>query len=123
MQSLYEYKSKTVQVLVLILVAGSFLISVPLISFADDRPGAIRDFNRPSSFNAGEIDYEDLERRTFYTRGTLDAVSDKAITIGDVPIDLAPDVRINCKVGMYVGIKVNDEGKAISCEPLDRPRR
>ncbi len=123
MKSLYKNRAITFPMLVFILAAGCFMTSVPFSCFADDSPAAIREIRRPPGFNSGEINFEDLERRTFYARGTLDAVNDKAICVGDKQIDLAPNAKVNCKVGMYVGIKINDEGKAVSCEPLARSRR
>lgn len=123
MKSLYKYRVITIRLLLFILVAGFFMTSVPFICFADDSPDAIRSIRRPPAFNSGEIDYEGLERRTFYTRGTLDAVNDKSICVGDKQIDLAPNAKIKCKIGMYVGIIINDEGKAISCEPLVRSQQ
>ncbi len=58
--------------------------------------------------------------RLFYRMGTLDALEDGWITVGDFAMRLAPDADLDhVKLGMYVGVEVNDEGKVSKVVPLD----
>jgi hypothetical protein len=103
--------------------AACFALSATSLVFAEDSGVGLRDVKAPAGFAADELDYEELERQAFYTRGTLDAVNKTSICVGDVPIKLAPRARIKCKVGTFVGIRINEDGEAVSCEPLGRSRR
>ena len=108
----------SVWALVLFAVMGC-LVSVNC--FADDADAGIKEFKKPPVFNSGEMDLENIEERMYKAMGIVDAINDKAISIGDVQYTIAPGARISCRVGSFVGIKVDDRGDVIACDPV-RPR-
>ncbi len=110
-----QNKSLSIWALILITVAGC-LVSVNC--FADGADAGIKEFKKPAAFNSGEMDLENIEARMYRATGIVDAITDKAIAIGDVQYTIAPGVRISCPVGSFVGIKVDDRGDVIACEPV-----
>lgn len=115
-----QKKTLSVWALVLVAVAGC-LVSVNC--FADDTDAGIKEFKKPTVFNTGEMDLNNIEERMYKARGIVDAVNEKAIVIGDIQYTISPGTPITCPVGAFVGIKVDDRGDVIACEktvPLTR---
>ena len=114
-----QNKSLSIWALILITVAGC-LVSANCL--ADNADAGIKEFKKPSVFNSGEMDLKNIEERMYRVRGVVDAVNDKSITIGDIQYTIAPRTHISCRVGAFVGLKLNDRGDVIACESVRLPQ-
>ena len=121
MLNFINHKGKMGLISLYLLAAGYMLISTPFISFAEDAP-AIKDINPPPVSSPAEMDLENIESQVFRATGIVDAVDDTRIVIGDIQYTIEPGVSLHCKVGSFVGIKVNDEGNVIDCKHLSPNR-
>lgn len=101
----------------LVLTAGWVMVSNPSVCLAEAAV-QVKDFAPPKPFALKEMDLENIEERMYFRVGIVDAVTNKALVIGDIQYNFAPDFRIRCHVGSYVGIKVNKKGQVIACEPV-----
>ena len=113
-----QNKSLSIWALMLITVAGCLVSANCLDENAD---AGIKEFKKPSAFSSREMNMENIEARMYAATGIMDAIHAKAIAIGELQYTISPGVRISCPVASFVGIKVDDRGDVIACEPV-RPR-
>ena len=76
-----QKKILSVRVLVLAILMGCL---APLSCFAADTDAGIKEFKKPPVFNSREMGMENIEERIYQVMGVVDAVNQRAISIGDV---------------------------------------
>ncbi|MDO9265207.1 MAG: hypothetical protein Q7U02_14655 [Desulfosalsimonadaceae bacterium] len=86
--------------------------------FAKDAVMKVKEIKEPSALTGPVVKQEKPNQAAYHLQGTVNALGDNWITINDHQVFIAPDASLNCGVGDYVGIRLNDEGKAIVCEQI-----
>ena len=101
-------------IILLVIIAG---MTMPGMVAADQTD--LKDIHRPARFDAGRIDYQEITKNNFDVIGTLDAVYEDHIVVGDHAVKLDSADLGGFSVGDFVGAKVNANGKLVKLERLD----
>lgn len=85
------------------------------IAFADNNDSfEIEKIKPVSRFDADEIDYKEAVEKKFDLKGTLDAVYDDRVVIGDTSFALKDSDKISgINVGDYVGVDLDQNGNVL----------
>ena len=110
---------KKINYLILMLAVIVWLC-IPGIGAAEEGDAGIETIKPARGFDAGEIDYVEAAKRKFSAIGTLDAVYEDRVVVGDASCQLAGSSDLSgVSVGDFVGVKTNAAGKAVKLEQLD----
>ena len=75
---------------------------------------SIQKINSVPAFDSGEIDYDDIIDMQFENQGTLDAVYQDRIIVGDIEFALTDKhILSNVKLGDYVGVKLGEHDQVV----------
>lgn len=104
----------------IIMLAVILWLFTPGIGAAEDDNAGIEKIKPARGFDAGEMDYVEAAKRKFSAIGTLDAVYEDRVVVGDASCELAGSSDLSgVSVGDFVGVKTNSAGKAVKLERLD----
>ena len=106
----------------MIFVMAVGLLMMASEGFAEDAVMKVKEIKKPSALTGPIVKQEMPDQTVYHLQGTVNALGDNWITINDHQVFIAPDASVSCSVGDYVGIRLNDEGKAIICEQIQPSR-